>query len=78
MFRLIPDLISSIPFDLFFLPFCGYQFTLILRLTRLLRFTKYDQYFKIWEQYSTRFPQFIRFFKLILGLILLLHYLGKE
>ena len=71
-----PDLLSSLPFDLLCLPFMSLRSVLPWRLTRLIRFAKYDQYFAVWEQYSTRFPQLIRFSKLILGMMLILHWLA--
>ena len=71
-----PDLVSSFPFDVLLLFVLPLRSTLPWRLTRLLRFAKYDQYFSVWEQYSTRYPQFIRFSKLILGMMLILHWLA--
>jgi len=71
-----PDLIASFPFDLVALAALPLHKALPLRLLRLLRFAKYDQYFSVWEQYSTRFPQLIRFSKLILGMMLILHWLA--
>jgi CRP-like cAMP-binding protein len=71
----VSDLISSLPLDLLFIPW-GFEARLVARFTRFLRFAKYDQYFQVWEQYSTRAPQAVRFLKLMLGLTLMLHWLG--
>ena len=71
-----PDLIASFPFDLCVLAVLPLSKALPLRLLRLVRFAKYDQYFSVWERYSTRFPQLIRFSKLILGMMLILHWLA--
>ena len=71
-----PDLVASFPCDLIALTALPLRRTLPLRLMRLLRFAKYDQYFSVWERYSTRFPQLIRFSKLILGMMLILHWLA--
>ena len=71
-----PDMVASFPFDLCALAVLPLQKALPLRLLRLVRFAKYDQYFSVWEQYSTRFPQLIRFSKLILGMMLILHWLA--
>ena len=71
-----PDMVASFPFDLVALAALPLRKALPLRLLRLVRFAKYDQYFSVWERYSTRFPQLIRFSKLILGMMLILHWLA--
>jgi hypothetical protein len=69
------DLVASVPFDLLFFPL-GIEAVLLARMTRFLRFAKYDAYFTVWERYSTRAPQAVRFFKLMFGLLLILHWLS--
>src|SRR4051794_15362281 len=50
------SVVSSIPFDVLILIPYGMLNSTVFRLPRLIRIAKYDTYFKVWEQYSTRYP----------------------
>ena len=69
------DFISSAPLDLLFIPF-GLHAVLLARLTRFIRFIRLEGAFTVWEKYSTKAPQVVRFMKLMLALVLILHWLA--
>ncbi len=69
---LLLDAISIIPFD--FITFDVWKHAL-LRIPRLIRMSKFEGYFKVWEQFS-RHSHLIRIAKLMLGFFIIIHWWG--
>src|SRR5690348_6404327 len=73
----ITDLIATFPLDLILYPvFPTVWIQAVLRLPRVLWFTHIFEYFDLWEQYSFKYVQSIRLFKLLVGLLLVIHWIG--
>ena len=67
------DLLAALPIDL--ISFVTWKHAL-LRMPKLLRMLKYRLYYRIWEKYSVVSNRLIRFIQLVMGLVLVFHWVG--